>query len=236
MVSGQHDTDEANGHFIQEQNFKVKHRPTVWVLLLHIAVLATIVLSRVPCTDLAFEDAPFIVQERMEENIDDTIYCDSGYEREDATDGQECVTCPQNADCAGGTMACRPGYMPPERQKGPQAAPNACVEDSEKKARAADVLKLLVEILKERQGRYDCGYPVDPLFSPSEQLGGKPWSNTITKMCGGPGLTRWQMVFHRDIAQAIADEGVYYWLFYNFLTPEAAAQIDIQVSGGLFRY
>ncbi|CDJ69330.1 hypothetical protein, conserved [Eimeria necatrix] len=86
-----------------------------------------------------------------------------------------------------------------------------------------------MEVLKERQGRYECGLPLDPLFSPSEQLGGKPWSNAIKQMCSGPGLTRWQMHFHPEIAPAIAHEGVYFWLFYHFLGPEAADELNIQV-------
>ncbi|CDI74842.1 hypothetical protein, conserved [Eimeria praecox] len=225
-----HAADEATRPPTQKQGTRVKQAPTVWALLLRVAVVATFVLPRLPRAEVAPGDSLPVKKELKAEAEDDTVYCNSGHIRDDANDNQECVPCPPNAECAGGKMACLPGYTSRQRKRGHQPPPNACVDDGEKKARAAEVLKSLVEILRERQGRYDCGYPVDPLFSPSEQLGGKPWSNVITKMCSGPGLTRWQMYFHRDIGPALEDEGVYFWLFYHFLVPEAAAQVDIQVS------
>ncbi|CDJ52656.1 hypothetical protein, conserved [Eimeria brunetti] len=228
-VSGQQAVAQVQGNITRRQKLGGRQTAIAWTLSLHLAVVALVVVSRFPCAELALEEAPSLQQEHAEENKDDTVYCETGRTQEGGNNEQDCVTCPQNAECTGGMMACLSGYTPNKDENGYKESPTVCVEDTEKKAKAAEVLKLLVEILRERQGRYDCGYPLDPLFSPSEQLGGKPWSNTITKMCSGPGLSRWQMNFHREIGPAIADEGVYFWLFYHFLTPEAAAKIGIQV-------
>lgn len=199
-------------------------------MLLQLAVAATVFLS------LRFKDTPFqeevapIPQDVREVQEVDQVYCSTNVTGE-VQEGA-CVPCPDNAECTEGSMTCNPGYRRRNRAKtqGPHIAPEReCVEDLESKARAAEALEILTELLKERQGRYECGLPLDPLFSPSDQLGEKPWSKAIKKMCSGPGVTRWQMHFHPDIAPAIADEGVYFWLFYHFLTAEAAAEIDIQV-------
>ncbi|CDJ36545.1 uncharacterized protein EMH_0061910 [Eimeria mitis] len=229
LVSGLQAADGAKGKLTQKQKHRAKQTPIVWAPLFYVGIVAAIFVYRFPCAQVDLTETPSDKQQFVEEKNDETLYCDSAQTREEANGDEECVACPQNAECAGGIMTCLSGYTPRDSKNGQQASPKVCVEDITKKAKASEVLKSLIEILRERQGRYDCGYPVEPLFSPSKHLEGKPWSKAITKMCNGPGLTRWQMNFHQEIGPAIADDGIYFWLFYHFLTPEAAAEIDIQV-------
>lgn len=226
------DTTVANERTSQRRRSITGRKRAAWKLALQIAVLSTVFILRKPEGKPAQQDTIPAQEEITAREDAETVFCDSDNATEGSTTPQNCTVCPENAECKDGKLSCLPGYTNSQENKSSKTKETSlqtCTEDLASKAKAEEVLKILMEVLKERQGRYECGLPLDPLFSPSEQLGGKPWSNAIKQMCSGPGLTRWQMHFHPEIAPAIAHEGVYFWLFYHFLGPEAADELNIQV-------
>lgn len=230
------DSTVANEKTPQRRRSITGRNLAAWKFALQIAILATIFILRKPEGKSAQQDTIPAHEEIATREDGETVFCDSDDATEGSTTPQNCTFCPENAECKNGKLNCLPGYTNSQENKSSKTKGTSlqtCTEDLASKAKAEEVLKTLMEVLKERQGRYECGLPLDPLFSPSEQLGGKPWSNAIKQMCSGSGLTRWQMHFHPEIAPAIAHEGVYFWLFYHFLAPEAADELNIQVRKNL---
>ncbi|XP_026194360.1 uncharacterized protein LOC34621036 [Cyclospora cayetanensis] len=209
-----------------------RQKAAIWPLLLQTAVIAAVFLSYRIDELRPHEGMAYSFHAALEDQTDDLFYCSAtNAKKENSRQEEECIPCPANADCVDGKMACNTGYrLHTDASQEPQIlAAATCVEDLASKAKAAEVLHLITELLRERQGRHECGLPLDPLCSPSDHGGRKPWSDSIKAMCFSPGLTRWQMHFHPDIASSIANEAVYHWLFNHLLTPESAAEFDIEV-------
>ncbi|OEH77732.1 hypothetical protein cyc_04510 [Cyclospora cayetanensis] len=208
-----------------------RQKAAIWPLLLQTAVIAAVFLSYRIDELRPHEGMAYSFHAALEDQTDDLFYCSAtNAKKENSRQEEECIPCPANADCVDGKMACNTGYrLHTDASQEPQIlAAATCVEDLASKAKAAEVLHLITELLRERQGRHECGLPLDPLCSPSDHGGRKPWSDSIKAMCFSPGLTRWQMHFHPDIASSIANEAVYHWLFNHLLTPESAAEFDIE--------
>ncbi|KAL8424251.1 hypothetical protein Efla_002869 [Eimeria flavescens] len=205
---------------------------TAWVVVLQVAVVAALLVPL---------NAPELEQKvvsnfhpAMLEQREGEVYCSSKAPKAILAFNEDCIPCPNNAECTGSTLTCNPGYkvqleLAETGQHRHPPARKTCAEDLDAKATAAEVLQMLIGVLKERRGKYDCGVPLEPFFAPSDKQGEKPWSATIKEMCSGPGLTRWQLHFHPLIAPAIADEGVYFWLFFHYLASESAAELFINV-------
>ncbi|KAL8269959.1 hypothetical protein Esti_006117 [Eimeria stiedai] len=201
-----------------------------WLLLLGV-LAATFVCPKLDASQRVEEVSPIFLHD-MEQQQGEKSYC-SSMRHVDQQVAEECAPCPANAECSEGILTCNPGYKLQSNKLSSSSSPattsQKCVEDLSAKAKAIEVLALLTALLKERKGRYDCGLPIDPLFTSPDKQGENTCSSAIKKMCSGPGLTRWQMHFHPILASAIADEGVYFWLFSHFLAPHSAADLNIHV-------
>lgn len=217
----------------RESRMAFKKRTRARTVLLQIAVIAVVFLSQWS-DDLQTHDKVVLpALETRKEQTEDKAYCEPNkLEEAQNHSNKHCISCPKNADCMGKKMVCKPGFKY-NNSKSPlhleKTYAESCEEDMEAKTKAANILEVIIKLLKERRGRYECGLSLEPLFSPSYQSDSKPWSTIIKDMCNGPGITRWQMHFHKTIAPVIADAGVYFWLFDYFLTPDAAAALEIQV-------
>lgn len=216
----------------RESRMAFKGKPPARTVLIQIAVAVVVFLSRYPDGCQTHDKAVAPALKGRQEQPEGEAYCSTNNVEEAQNLEKHCIPCPENAECMANQMVCKPGYRVRDFSSAPHSKNThavSCVEDLEAKARAASTLKAIVDLLRERRGRYECGLPLDPLFSPSYQFDNKPWSTAIKDMCSGPGVTRWQMHFHRNIAPAIADKGVYFWLFNHFLSPDTAAALGIQV-------